>query len=146
MYSVLEGEMRARAFRGGREVTILTLGAGETFGELALLIEGRRATDIVANENSTLLKLPAKAFAQITGEAPAPATPFLLAISRMLAHRARVLGGRAAGVPWSARPRPGFGRRPRRTSTGARSSGQIRCLRSAVPASESLSGKAEPQA
>lgn len=97
MYSVLEGEMRAREFRGGREVTVLTLGVGETFGELALLIEGERATDIVANENSTLLKLPAKAFVQITREAPALATPFLLAISRMLAHRARVLGGRAAG-------------------------------------------------
>lgn len=97
MYSVLEGEMRAREFRGEREVTILTLGVGETFGELALLIEGERASDIVANENSTLLKLPAKAFTQITREAPALATPFLLAISRMLAHRARVLGGRASG-------------------------------------------------
>lgn len=96
MYSVIEGEMRAREFRAGREVTILTLGVGETFGELALLIEGERASDIVANENSTLLKLPAKAFVQITREAPALATPFLLAISRMLAHRARVLGGRAA--------------------------------------------------
>ena len=96
MYSVLEGEMRAREFRGGREVTILTLGVGDTFGELALLIEGERASDIVANETSTLLKLPAKAFVQITREAPALATPFLLAISRMLAHRARVLGGRAS--------------------------------------------------
>jgi hypothetical protein len=97
MYSILEGEMRAREVRGGREVTILTLGVGETFGEMALLIEGERASDIVANEQSKLLKLPAQAFVRITQEAPALATPFLLAISRMLAHRARVLGGRAAG-------------------------------------------------
>lgn len=97
MYSVLEGELRAREMRGGREVTILTLGVGETFGEMALLIEGERTSDIVANAPSKLLKLPARAFVQITREAPALATPFLLAISRMLAHRARVLGGRAAG-------------------------------------------------
>jgi hypothetical protein len=97
MYSVLEGELRAREMRGGREITILTLGVGETFGEMALLIEGERTSDIVANAPSKLLKLPARAFVQITREAPALATPFLLAISRMLAHRARVLGGRATG-------------------------------------------------
>lgn len=94
MYSVLEGEVRAREVKSGGETTLFTLGVGESFGELALLIEGERASDIVANEDSKLLRLPAKAFAQIIREAPALATPFLLAISRTLAHRSRALGGR----------------------------------------------------
>ncbi len=94
MYSVLEGEVRAREVKSGGETTLFTLGVGESFGELALLIEGERASDIVANEDSKLLRLPARAFAQIVREAPALATPFLLAISRTLAHRSRALGGR----------------------------------------------------
>jgi len=95
--------MRAREVRGGREVTILTLGVGETFGELALLIEGERASDIVANAPSKLLKLPARAFVQITREAPALATPFLLAISRMITNRALDLGRKYESASRSAR-------------------------------------------
>lgn len=48
----------------------------------------------MANEDSKLLRLPAKAFALVIREAPALATPLLLAISRTLAHRARALGDR----------------------------------------------------
>jgi CRP-like cAMP-binding protein len=94
MYSVLSGEVRAREMNEGKETTLFTLAVGETFGELALLIEGERASDIVANEDSRLLRLPAKAFNQIIREAPALATPLLLALSRTLAHRSRALGDR----------------------------------------------------
>jgi CRP-like cAMP-binding protein len=94
MYSVLDGEVRAMEVVEGSEATLFTLGVGESFGELALLVEGERASDIVANMETKLLKLPAAAFKLITREAPALATPFLLAISRTLAHRSRQLGER----------------------------------------------------
>jgi hypothetical protein len=94
MYSVLSGEVRAREMNEGKETTLFTLGVGESFGELALLIQGERASDIVANTDARLLRLPAAAFAQIIKEAPALATPMLLAIGRTLAHRSRALGDR----------------------------------------------------
>ncbi len=71
----------------GKETTLATLGVGDFFGEVALLIEGPRSADILANEDSQLLKLPAKAFETIVHEAPALATPFLLAISRSITAR-----------------------------------------------------------
>ena len=119
MYSVLEGEMRAREFRGGREVTILTLGVGETFGELALLIEGERASDIVANETSTLLKLPGEGVrpdhpggAGAGHTVPAGDQPDAGASGA----GARGPGGRA--MPSSARRPAGFGRCRRTTRRG----------------------------
>jgi hypothetical protein len=94
MYSVLAGEVRAREISEGKETTLFTLTVGDSFGELALLIEGERASDIVANADSKLLRLPATAFARIVHEVPPLAAPLLLAISRTLAHRARSLGDR----------------------------------------------------
>lgn len=94
MYSVLAGEVRAREIAHGQERTLFTLTVGDSFGELALLIEGERATDVVANTDARLVKLPAPAFARIVQEEPALATPLLLAICRTLAHRALVLGQR----------------------------------------------------
>ncbi len=94
MYSVLEGEVRAREIADGKETTLFTLGVGDSFGELALLIEGERASDIVANTDSKLLRLPARAFERIIHEAPGLAAPLLRAMARTLAHRARALGDR----------------------------------------------------
>jgi hypothetical protein len=87
MYFILEGELRAALTVDGKETTLATLHVGDFFGEVALLSEGPRAADILANEDSVLLKLPAKAFETIISEAPALATPFLLAISRSIAAR-----------------------------------------------------------
>lgn len=94
MYSVLAGEVRAREITAGQERTLFTLTAGDSFGELALLIEGERATDLVANTDARLLRLPAAAFARIVQEEPSLAAPLLLAVARTLAHRARALGER----------------------------------------------------
>jgi CRP-like cAMP-binding protein len=79
--------LRAALTVDGKETTLATLHVGDFFGEVALLSEGPRAADILANEASVLLKLPAKGFATIISEAPALATPFLLAISRSITAR-----------------------------------------------------------
>lgn len=94
LYSILDGEMRVRKIIDGRETTLFTLGPGESFGETALLSEKPRVADVVANEDTSLLKLPAEVFRRLTREAPALATPFLIAISRTITARALDLGRR----------------------------------------------------
>ena len=91
MFLVLQGEVRARAMVGGRESTLSTMGVGECFGELAVLDEGPRSADVVANVESVLLKISAGALKRLFQEAPALAAPFLLALNKTIASRVRLL-------------------------------------------------------
>jgi len=56
---------------------------------MALFDHGPRSADVVANMNSTLLKISAVNFNRLTREAPALATPFLQATARTLSARIR---------------------------------------------------------
>lgn len=98
MFLILEGEIRARKIIEGKETTLFTWQAGESFGETALLSQGPRSADVVANEDSVLLKLPEKAFHKIINEAPALATPFLFSIAKTITTRALDLGKRYEDV------------------------------------------------
>jgi CRP-like cAMP-binding protein len=89
MFLVLEGELRARMMSTGREMIIATFGTGEFFGDIALLDRGPRSADVVANIDSTLLKMSTASFDRLVREAPALATPFLQATARTLAARIR---------------------------------------------------------
>jgi hypothetical protein len=89
MYLIMEGELRARVVVGERETILATFGPGEFFGDMALFDHGPRSADVIANVDSTLLKISAIAFARLAKEAPALATPFLQATSRTLASRIR---------------------------------------------------------
>jgi CRP/FNR family transcriptional regulator, cyclic AMP receptor protein len=89
MYFVLEGELRARVMVNDRETILSTFGAGEFFGDIALFDHGPRSADVLANVDSTLLRLSAIAFHRLAKEAPSLATPFLQATSRTLASRIR---------------------------------------------------------
>ena len=91
MYLILDGELRSRAIHQGRETTLNTMGSGEFFGEMALLDHGPRSADVVANKDSTLLKISAAAFDRIIKEAAALAAPFLYALSRTEVARMRQL-------------------------------------------------------
>lgn len=91
MYLILEGELRSRTVKDGRETTLNTMGIGEFFGEMALLDHGLRSADVVANKDSVLLKISASAFDRIVQEAPALATPFLYALSKTEVARLRQL-------------------------------------------------------
>jgi CRP-like cAMP-binding protein len=73
---------------------LITLGVGETFGEVALLDKGARSAYVASNTASLLLRLPAASFDQIVREAPALATPFAVGLARMLANRLRTLSKR----------------------------------------------------
>jgi hypothetical protein len=96
MYFILEGELRVRLEVMGKETTLATLTTGEFFGDIALLDHGPRAADVVANKDSTLVKISASAFDQLAKEAPDLATPFLRAIGKTLASRTRADNKRIA--------------------------------------------------
>ena len=91
MFFVLQGELRARVMVGERESTLSTLGVGECFGELALLDEGPRSADVLANVESVVLKLSAASLKRLFQEAPALAAPFLMALSKTITSRTRKL-------------------------------------------------------
>src|SRR5262245_56301205 len=46
MYVVLEGEVRALAMVDGKESTLATITTGETFGEISLIDQGPRSSDV----------------------------------------------------------------------------------------------------
>jgi len=89
MYLILEGELRVRLISGGKETILATLGPGDFFGDMSLFDHGPRSADVVANVDSTVLKISASNFAALTEAAPDLAAPFLLAASKTLAARIR---------------------------------------------------------
>lgn len=91
LFMVLEGEVRARVMIDGQETTLATMGVGECFGELAIVDQGPRSADIIANQPSVLIKVSEAALKKMLAEAPALAAPFTLALARVIAQRVRVL-------------------------------------------------------
>ncbi len=89
MYLILEGELRVRQMIGGKETVLVTLMAGEFFGDISLFDHGPRSADVVANNHSVLLKVSATNFQRLTQEAPELATPFLVAVCKTLTARIR---------------------------------------------------------
>lgn len=89
MYLVLDGELRARMLVDGGETSVVTLGAGEFFGETSLFDHGPRTADVFATLQSIVLKIPASEFEKFTYEVPDLAAPFLLALTQSLVTRMR---------------------------------------------------------
>ncbi|MBI1840012.1 MAG: cyclic nucleotide-binding domain-containing protein [Verrucomicrobia bacterium] len=89
MFFILSGELRVRLMIAGKESVLTTLGTGEFFGEMALFDDGPRSADVIANQDSTLLKLTAAALRQLRVASPQVAADFLLAVGRSLSARIR---------------------------------------------------------
>ncbi|MEN9575149.1 MAG: cyclic receptor protein [Verrucomicrobiota bacterium] len=89
MYLILEGELRVRQMIGGKETVLVTLLAGEFFGDISLFDHGPRSADVVANNPSVLLKVSATNFQRLVADAPELATPFLVAVCKTLTARIR---------------------------------------------------------
>jgi CRP-like cAMP-binding protein len=98
MFLIMSGELRARTMIGGRETILMTFGPGDFFGEMSLFDQGPRSADVVANGDSTVLRLSKVAFDRLTRETPSLATPFLQATSRTLSARIRADNKRLARV------------------------------------------------
>lgn len=91
LYMLLEGEVRARVMIGGQETTLATLGVGECFGEMAVVDQGPRSADVIANQPSVLVKVSEGALRKMFAEAPALAAPFMFALTRVITQRVRAL-------------------------------------------------------
>ncbi len=89
MYLVLEGELRVRLMIAGKESIIVTLSAGEFFGEISLFDHGPRSADVIANQDAVLLKISASAFQKLIHAAPDLAAPFLFSMGKTLTARIR---------------------------------------------------------
>jgi CRP-like cAMP-binding protein len=98
MFLIMSGELRARTTHGGRETILATFGPGDFFGEMSLFDRGPRSADVVANVDSSVLKLSIGSFERLTREMPGLATPFLKATARTLAARIRADNKRLARV------------------------------------------------
>lgn len=94
MFMLLEGELRVRVLVQGKESILATLEPGESFGELALLDEGKRSADVIANKESTVLSISRAGLRKLFEEAPALAAPFLYALGRTTAGRLRATNRR----------------------------------------------------
>ncbi|MCI0534601.1 MAG: cyclic nucleotide-binding domain-containing protein, partial [Verrucomicrobiales bacterium] len=91
LFMVLEGEVRARVMIDGRETTLATMRVGECFGELAIVDQGPRSADVIANQPTVLIKVSEEILRKMFAEAPALSAPFTLALSRVIAQRVRVI-------------------------------------------------------
>lgn len=89
MFMLLDGEARVSVRIQGKEDTIAVLGVGDFFGEVALLDQGPRSADVVANRDCILLKLSKENFERIIEKYPAIAVRFLTAMNRFLGGRIR---------------------------------------------------------
>jgi len=89
MFLILQGELRARVMVGEKETILATFGPGDFFGDMSLFDHGPRSADVIANVDSTVLRISDVAFDRLTREAPALATPFLQATAKTLAARIR---------------------------------------------------------
>jgi hypothetical protein len=89
LYMILEGELRVRIMVSGKETVLATLPAGELFGEMSLFDNGPRSTDVIANQDSVLLRASCEAFQKMLNEAPEVAAPLFWAICKTLAARVR---------------------------------------------------------
>ena len=89
MYFILDGELRVRINLMGKESILATLGAGDFFGDVSLFDHGPRSADVVANTDSTVVRVSAAGFDTLAKEAPEIATPFLRAVGRTLSARIR---------------------------------------------------------
>jgi CRP-like cAMP-binding protein len=89
MYLILQGELRVRINVAGKETILATLGPGEFFGDISLFDHGPRSADVVANAESMVLKITAKAVEELSKTAPELATPFLRNIGQTLSARIR---------------------------------------------------------
>jgi CRP-like cAMP-binding protein len=74
---------------GGKETTLATFQAGDIFGEITLFDDGSRSADVIANLDSSLLKISTTKFDQLCSDQPDLATPLLLAIGKTLTARIR---------------------------------------------------------
>jgi CRP/FNR family transcriptional regulator, cyclic AMP receptor protein len=84
-YLVRSGDLRVtREHSDGRAIALATLGAGDIFGELAMLDRGARSASVETLAESELLALPAGEVRRLLTEHPDIAVKLIVALTRRL--------------------------------------------------------------
>lgn len=89
MFILVEGRARVIHRKEGKQFELATLGAGDFFGELALVDEGPRSADVEAIDDNTLLQIPQSLIRALAGVYPSAAFKLLVAVGRVLVARLR---------------------------------------------------------
>jgi CRP-like cAMP-binding protein len=89
LYMILQGEVRVRIMVLGVDIILTKRGAGEGFGDLALLDHGPRSADAVPDTDCTLATISDAAFDELTQGALDLSTPLLRALDKTLTERIR---------------------------------------------------------
>ena len=100
MFMVVSGRLRVKVTYEGGEKTVQHLLPGDVLGEMALLEEGERSADVVADEPSEVLRLDAASHDRLRRRFPYTSETVFQILARILSQRLRermrpeVLAGR----------------------------------------------------
>jgi len=87
MYIILEGEVRVVLRRGNERIKLATLGYGNFFGEMGVLIGDVRSADVEAISDIKVLRVTKTDIERLKRKNPAIAVEFLYAVCRELCQR-----------------------------------------------------------
>ena len=87
IYFILSGSVRARILVGSDEKNLALIPSGQFFGEMSMFTQTPRAADVLAVEDTRLLRFSAEAFRALIAKNPAAAAPMLYSISTAMAQR-----------------------------------------------------------
>ncbi len=92
MYVVISGGIRlSKMLSEGEEKTLTTMGAGDFFGEMALIEDGPRSVSAIAVQDSHVLVIKRSQFEKLMEESPKVAVKIVIGIYRTLSDRVRSL-------------------------------------------------------
>src|SRR5438128_1551243 len=96
LFVIAKGKVKVVLYgETGREIILSMLGAGDFFGEMALLDRQPRSANVVAVEKADLLALDREAFQTHLTAHPSTALAILAEMSRRLRHADEVIGNLA---------------------------------------------------
>jgi CRP-like cAMP-binding protein len=98
MYFIIQGKVGISTKGQVAESFLVTLGIGDTFGEMSLFDPGPRSADVRAENDVIVLKLTSDSLAKVRAEAPVAAGKFLWNMARLLSARVRAMDKKAASA------------------------------------------------
>ncbi|MCC7374888.1 MAG: cyclic nucleotide-binding domain-containing protein [Verrucomicrobiales bacterium] len=98
VYFIIQGKVGISTKGQVAESFLVTLGIGDTFGEMSLFDPGPRSADVRAENDVIVLKLTSDALAKVRAEAPVAAGKFLWNMARLLSARVRAMDKKAASA------------------------------------------------
>ena len=91
VYFILEGWLKIRTYNSeGKEITLNVIGNGEVFGEMAVLDEVPRSTDVITLTQAKVCSIPAQDFLHLLNTEPQAG----ILLSRLITKRLRQINRR----------------------------------------------------